>query len=88
MKLSKNAQTVYEAIVAITEEPLRICDSRSIWADTGISENRLRGYITHLKKVGLVEEKRIGYDLQIVPVNFDTTKKCGGSSLESYGFGD
>ena len=54
------------------ERPLRICDHVSISADTHISENRLRGYITHLKKVGLVEEKRIGYDFEIVPVNLAT----------------
>ena len=78
MELSKNAQTVYDAIVAMAEVPTRICDSVAIWSDTGIGENRLRGYITYLKKAGLVEEKMIGYDFQIVPVNFDTTKKLGG----------
>ena len=66
-KLSKDAQTVYDTIVAIEPDALRICDIVSIEVDTGISANRLRGYITHLKKVGLVHEKRVGYNFHIIP---------------------
>jgi hypothetical protein len=66
--ISPKAQIVLDAVIAIRARPFQICDHTSLEGETGFSISSLRGFITNLKKKGLVEEKFVGPDLNILPI--------------------